>query len=178
MEIDITSSSTRHSHLRQGLMSTLIYSDHSLGTAPLYLYRRKAACGSGSNYCYLHFTSWSVIAATQESDHTFSAVSIMSIIVYTGKIIPMMATGAPMPDISERVRKKQPIGTPALPIADTTERRSHRSMVGMVSSIPPFCITKSEVIRMNAAQPFIFTVVQMGNTKRATLGLTPSNDLY
>ncbi len=32
-----------------------------------------------------------------------------------------MATGAPMPDISETVRKKHPIGTPALPTAEMTE---------------------------------------------------------
>ena len=47
----------------------------------------------------------------------------------------MMATGAPIPDISERVRKKQPMGTPALPIAETTERRSQRSIVGTVNSV-------------------------------------------
>ena len=94
--------------------------------------------------------------------------------VYTGSIIPIIATGAPMPVMSERVRKKQPIGTPALPIAETTESRSQRSIVARVSSMPPFCITKSEVTRMNAAQPFMLIVVQMGNTKRATLELTPS----
>ena len=78
-----------------------------------------------------------------------------------------------MPVINERVRKKQPIGTPALPMADTTERRSHTSMVAIVSSIPPFCITNSEVTRMSVAQPFILIVVQMGSTKRATFELTP-----
>ena len=87
--------------------------------------------------------------------------------------MPIMATGAPIPVMSERVRKKQPIGTPALPIAETTDNRSQRSMEGRVSSIPPFCITKSEVTRMKAAQPFMLMVVQMGKTNRATLELTP-----
>ena len=76
--------------------------------------------------------------------------------VYTGSIIPIIATGAPMPVMSERVRKKQPIGTPALPMADTTERRIQRSIVGMVSAIPPFCMTNNDVTRMNAAQPIMW----------------------
>ena len=76
--------------------------------------------------------------------------------VYTGSIIPIIATGAPMPVMSERVRKNQPIGTPALPMADTTERRSQRSIVGMVSAIPPFCMTNNDVTRMNAAQPIMW----------------------
>ena len=48
-------------------------------------------------------------------------------------MMPMMATGAPIPDINERVRKKQPMGTPVFHIADTTEMTSHRSMTGSVS---------------------------------------------
>ena len=35
-------------------------------------------------------------------------------------------------------------------------------------------MTKSEVTRMNAAQPFMLMVVQMGSTKRATFGATPA----
>ena len=66
------------------------------------------------------------------------------------------------------------MGTPALPMAETTERRSQRSIVGTVNSMPPFCMTNSEVTRMNAAQPFILMVVQIGKTKRATFELTPS----
>ena len=118
--------------------------------------------------------SWSVMAATQESDHTFSAVSIMSMIVYIGRIIPIMATGAPMPVINDMVRKKHPIGTPAFPMADTTEITSHSSIDPKEMGIPPFCITNKEVTRMNAAQPFMFIVVQMGSTKRATFDLTPN----
>ena len=38
--------------------------------------------------------------------------------------------------------------------------------------MPPFCITKSEVMKMKAAQPFILIVVQMGSTKRDTRGAT------
>ena len=48
--------------------------------------------------------------------------------------MPIMATGAPIPVMSERVRKKQPMGTPALPIAETTDNRSQRSMEGRVST--------------------------------------------
>ena len=78
-----------------------------------------------------------------------------------------------MPDISESVRKKQPIGTPALPMAEITESRIHNMMVDHVSGVPPFCITKSEVTRIKAAQPFILMVVQIGSTKRAIFFLTP-----
>ena len=42
------------------------------------------------------------------------------------------------------------------------------------NSIPPFCIRNNEVTRMNAAQPFMLIVVQIGNTKRATLLEAPS----
>ena len=65
-----------------------------------------------------------------------------------------------MPDISESVRKKHPMGTPALPTAEMTEMRSHSRMVPRVSVVPPFCITKSEVTRMKAAQPFMLIVVR------------------
>lgn len=82
-------------------------------------------------------------------------------------MIPKIATGAPMPDISESVRKKQPMGTPALPIAEMTEMTIQNSMLVNVSGMPPFCITKSEVTTMKAAQPFMLIVVQMGSTKRA-----------
>ncbi len=41
-------------------------------------------------------------------------------------------------------------------------------------SIPAFCIRKRTVTRMNAAQPFMLIVVQMGNTNLATGALTPT----
>ena len=87
--------------------------------------------------------------------------------------MPMMATGAPMPAIRERVRKKHPMGTPALPTAEMTEMRSHNRMVPRVRGVPPFCITKSEVTRIKAAQPFMLMVVQMGSTNRAMSLRTP-----
>ena len=65
------------------------------------------------------------------------------------------------------------MGTPALPMAEKTAMKSHKIMVGSVIAMPLFCITKSEVTRMKAAQPFMLMVVQMGNTKRATRGETP-----
>ena len=37
------------------------------------------------------------------------------------------------------------------------------------SSIPAFCIKNKDVIRMNAAQPFILIVVQIGRTNLETL---------
>ena len=45
------------------------------------------------------------MAQTHESLHTFSAVSTMSMIVKMGRMMPMMPTGAPVPDMRERVRK-------------------------------------------------------------------------
>ena len=88
-------------------------------------------------------------------------------------MMPRMATGAPMPDIRDSVRKKHPIGTPALPTAEITEMIIHKRMVVRSMTSPPFCITNSEVTRIKAAQPFILMVVQMGNTKRAVLLLMP-----
>lgn len=49
--------------------------------------------------------SFPTMVQTHESDHTFSAVSIMSMIVYIGRITPITATGAPIPVISDNVRK-------------------------------------------------------------------------
>ena len=86
----------------------------------------------------------------------------------------MTATGAPMPVISETVRKKQPIGTPALPTAAITEIKTHRSIAPIDRWIPPFCMTKSELTSIKAAQPFILIVVQIGRTNLDTFGLTPS----
>ena len=45
------------------------------------------------------------MAQTQSSDQTLTAVSIMSIMVKIGRMIPMMPMGAPIPDINESVRK-------------------------------------------------------------------------
>ena len=91
-----------------------------------------------------------------------------------GRMIPKILTGAPMPDISDSVRKKQPIGTPALPTAEMTEIRIQSRMVGIERAAPPFCITKSEVTRIKAAQPFKLIVVQIGSTKRDIFLRTPS----
>ena len=81
-----------------------------------------------------------------------------------GRMRPMTSTGAPMPVIRETVRKKQPIGTPALPMAEMTETRTQRSMDPMPRVIPPFCITKSELTRMKAAQPFM-TLGEQGHRR-------------
>src|SRR5574344_2812222 len=66
------------------------------------------------------------------------------------------------------------MGTPALPMAEITAIRTHRSMVAQVISTPLFCITNREVTSINAAQPFMLMVVHIGNTKRATLLCAPS----
>ena len=54
-----------------------------------------------------------------------------------------------------------------------TETRHQTSIVGRVSAIPhsgEFCITKSEVTRMNAAHPFMLIVQHSGRTNRAIHG--------
>ena len=43
--------------------------------------------------------------ATQESDQTFNAVSIISITAYTGRMIPIRATGTFIDDTNESVKK-------------------------------------------------------------------------
>ena len=59
-----------------------------------------------SHECQLRMVrSLSTNAQTQESDHTFSAVSIMSITVYTGNMMPIIPTGMFTPLINDRVRK-------------------------------------------------------------------------
>ena len=58
-------------------------------------------------------------------------------------------------------------------MAERTEMKSQTIIVDNDSSMPPFCIRNREVTRMNAAQPFMLMVVQMGNTKRDTLLDTP-----
>ena len=91
-------------------------------------------------------------------------------------MIPKMTTGALMPDISESVKKKQPIGTPALPTAEMTEIRIHSRIVPIVSGVPPFCITKSEVTRIKAAQPFMLMVVQINpRINRNSKSCKPNN---
>ncbi len=60
---------------------------------------RSGGTFSGQSSCL--FT----MAHTQESLHTFSAVSTMSMMVKMGRMMPMMPTGAPMPAMRERVRK-------------------------------------------------------------------------
>lgn len=46
-----------------------------------------------------------VAMATHESDHTFSQVSTMSMMVYMGRITPIIAMAPSMSDISDTVRK-------------------------------------------------------------------------
>ena len=44
--------------------------------------------------------------------------------------------------------------------------RDRRIIVVQGKGIPPFCIRNKEVTRINAAQPFMLMVVQIGKTKR------------
>ena len=53
-------------------------------------------------------------------------------------------------------------------MAETIEMKNQSRIVGTVNTQPPFCITKSDVTRMKAAQPFMLMVQQIGSTKRAT----------
>ena len=80
------------------------------------------------------------MAQTLESDQTLRQVSIMSITAYTGRMMPIRRTGTSREAMSESVRKKQPIGTPAFPTAARVAIRIHTSMVGTERSIPAFCI--------------------------------------
>ena len=52
--------------------------------------------------------------------------------------------------------------------------KSQRIIVDQRQGIPPICIRNKEVKRINAAQPFMLMVVQIGNTKRETLLETPN----
>jgi len=108
------------------------------------------------------------------SDHIFSDVSSISIIVYKGSITPIMAMGTFIADNMLMLMKKHPIGTPALPMAVITEAMTHISIVMVVRWYPLFCITYTTVVNMKAAQPFILIVVHIGSTNFATLGLIPN----
>jgi len=50
---------------------------------------------------------------------------------------------------------------------------THSNAVERVMGVPPFCMRNNEVTRINAAQPFMLMVVQMGNTNRDTLVDSP-----
>ena len=91
-----------------------------------------------------------------------------------GKIKPINSIGAPTPDKRESVRKKHPIGTPALPMAEITEMRIQRQIVAKDIGVLPCCMTNKEVTRIKAAQPFMLIVVQIGRTKREICFCTPS----
>ncbi len=58
-----------------------------------------------------------------------------------------------------------------MPIAANTEISTHKIIEPIVNSKPALCITKSEVIRIKATQPFILTIVQIGSTNLDILGL-------
>ena len=60
------------------------------------------------------------------------------------------------------------MGTPALPMALITEISTQSAIVPALRVTPPFCMTNKLVTRMNAAQPFILIVQQIGSTKRET----------
>ena len=60
-----------------------------------------------------------------------------------------------------------------MPIAQSVATTHHTSIVGSVSAMPhsgEFFITKRDVTRMNAAQPFMLIVQQSGRMKRAIQG--------
>ena len=57
-------------------------------------------------------------------------------------------------------------------MAEITEIATHIIRVGTVKVILLCCITKSEVTKIYAAQPFILIVQQIGNTKRDVLLFT------
>ena len=62
------------------------------------------------------------------------------------------------------------MGTPALPIADTTDIKSQRIIEPSDNSKPPFCIRNNDVTRIKAAHPFMLIVVHIGKTNRAISG--------
>ena len=70
-------------------------------------------------------------------------------------------------------KKKQPIGTPALPTAAIVAMKIQTKRVVQVMSMPAFCIRYTTVMRMKAAHPFMLIVVHIGSTKRETFSLTP-----
>ena len=109
----------------------------------------------------------------QLSDQTFRAVSTISKREYKGRIIPINSMGTPIPIKKAVVRKKHPIGTPALPIAAIVERKIQGIISQRVKVIPWLEQTKKRVIKIKAAHPFILIIEQRGRLKLAVLSETP-----
>ena len=71
-------------------------------------------------------------------------------------------------------RKKQPIGTLAFPSAARVAIKIHNTS-SYGAKVMPFSIdTKSTVVRINAAQPFMLMLVQRGKAKLTTLRCSPA----
>src|SRR5437016_4824940 len=67
-------------------------------------------------------------------------------------------------------KKKQPMGTLALPTAASVAINTHKTSSRGEKVRPLSVDTKRTVIKMKAAQPFILMLVQRGKAKLATFG--------
>ena len=76
--------------------------------------------------------------------------------------MPSVCKGTPIPTRKVEVRKKHPIGTPALPTAAKVEIKIHRIICPKENVMPWPVETKSTVIRIKAAHPFMLMTEQRG----------------
>ena len=84
--------------------------------------------------------SLSTIAETELSDQTLRLVSIKSTTAKKGRITPIRRMGTFMLASKLADKKKQPIGTPAFPIAARVAIKIQATMTPGWISRPAFCI--------------------------------------
>src|SRR5262249_20121846 len=84
-------------------------------------------------------------------------------------ITPIRLKGTFMAARNAPDKKKQPMGTPALPTAASVAIKIHEKSSRYENVMPLSMETKSTVIKMKAAQPFMLMLVQSGKAKLATL---------
>ena len=88
--------------------------------------------------------------------------------------MPKSFVGTPSAIKKMLLRKKHPIGTPALPIAASVARIIQNPNSHIENVTPCMDETNKTVERMKAAQPFMLMDVQSGRENCAIFGLIPN----
>ena len=85
----------------------------------------------------------------------------------------MMVMGTPIAVSKAQLRKKHPIGTPALPMAAIVAMPTHNNLSKVVKVTPWFSATNRTVTNIKAAHAFILMLVQSGKVNLLTWVFTP-----
>jgi len=96
------------------------------------------------------------------SDHTLTVVSSISKIIKTGSNTPMRYVGVPMMARRLVVKKKHPIGTPALPIATSVAVAMQTIYCHHSMGFTKTSVIKVVARKIKIPQPFMLMVAQTG----------------